>query len=213
MRKKIILLALAIIVTVLINRSCKVVPLSEMRKEFDPKNYAQNVWLKLQGQLTDLSKANAYDVLELLDLNPEQAHQRYGKIVGISNYRYYIVEGSGHIVSIDDDGILVKIREDAEQPEFYITRRVFGNTIVMATGIIKMEDFDRIMDFNLVSTALNDIVSEEVAMPFIESVKERSNTSGLIIKFIGLFNLLKDDPVKYPITVIPLRLELSQGGY
>ncbi|MDI3494148.1 MAG: hypothetical protein PWQ72_275 [Pseudothermotoga sp.] len=43
--------------------------------------------------------------------------------------------------------------------------------------------------------------------------KEKSVTSGLMIKFIGLFNLLKDDPVKYPITVIPLRLELSQGGY
>lgn len=213
MRKKIILLALFIIAVVLINRSCKIVPLSEIRKEFDPKNYAQNVWLKLQGQLTDLSKANAYEVLELLDLNSEEAHQKYGKVVGISNYRYYIVEGSGQIVSVDDDGILVKMREDADKPEFYITRRVFGNTIVMATGIIKMEDFDRIMDFNLVSTALNDIVSDEVATPFIESLRERSTTSDLIVKFIGLFNLLRDDPVKYPVSVIPLRLELSQGGY
>ncbi|MFN4189757.1 MAG: DUF2291 domain-containing protein [Pseudothermotoga sp.] len=213
MRKKIILITLAIIAAVLINRSCKVIPLSEMKKGFDPKSYAQNVWLKLQGQLTDLTKINAYEVLDLFDINPEEAHQKYGKIVGISNYRYYIVEGAGHIVSIDDDGILVKIREYAEQPEFYITKRVFGNTIVMATGIIKMEDFDRIMDFNLVSTALNDIVSDEVAMPFIASLREKSTTSDLIVKFIGLFNLLRDDPVKYPITVIPLRLELSQGGY
>lgn len=213
MRKKIILITLAIIAVVLINRSCKVIPLDEMKKGFDPKSYAQNVWLKLQGQLTDLTKINAYEVLDLFDLNPEETHQKYGKIVGISNYRYYIVEGSGHVVSIDDDGILVKIREYAEQPEFYITKRVFGNTIVMATGIIKMEDFDRIMDFNLVSTALNDIVSDEVAMPFIASLREKSTTSDLIVKFIGLFNLLKDDPVKYPITVIPLRLELSQGGY
>ncbi|MEJ5228584.1 MAG: DUF2291 domain-containing protein [Pseudothermotoga sp.] len=213
MRKKIILSLLAVIVVVLINRSCKVIPIDQIGKTFDPKSYAQNVWLKLQGQLTNLTKANAYEVLELLSLNPEEAHQKYAKVVGISNYRYYIVEGSGHVVSVDEDGILVRIREETEQPEFYITRRVFGNTIVMATGIIKMEDFDRIMDFNLVSTALNDIVSEEVAAPFIESVRDKSGTSDLIVKFIGLFNLLRDDPVKYPISVIPLRLELSQGGY
>ncbi|ABV33883.1 MULTISPECIES: DUF2291 domain-containing protein [Pseudothermotoga] len=213
MRKKIILSVIAVIAIILISKSCKIIPLDEIKKEFDPENYAQSVWLELQGQLTNLSKANSYDVLELLDLNPEQAHQKYGKVVGISNYRYYIVEGTGRIISVNDDGVLVKIREDAEQPELYITRRVFGNIIVMATGIIKMEDFDRIMDFNLVSTALNDIVSDEVATPFIEMAKEKSVTSGLMIKFIGLFNLLKDDPVKYPITVIPLRLELSQGGY
>ncbi|MGJ8455566.1 DUF2291 domain-containing protein [Pseudothermotoga sp. U03pept] len=213
MRKKIILLSLAVIVAVLINRSCKIVPIDQVRKTFDPKSYAQNVWLKLQTQLANLSKADSYEVLELLNLNPEEAHQKYAKIVGISNYRYYIVEGSGRVVSFNEDGILIQIREEAKQPEFYITRRVFGNTIVMATGIIKMEDFDRIMDFNLVSTALNDIVSEEVATPFIESMREKASTSDLMVKFIGLFNLLRDDPVRYPISVIPLKLELSQGGY
>jgi len=212
-RKKIVLLSLAVIVAILINRSCKIVPIDQIGKTFDPKSYAQNVWLKLQTQLANLSKADSYEVLELLNLNPEEAHQKYAKIVGISNYRYYIVEGSGRVVSFNEDGILIQIREEAKQPEFYITRRVFGNTIVMATGIIKMEDFDRIMDFNLVSTALNDIVSEEVATPFIESMREKASTSDLMVKFIGLFNLLRDDPVRYPISVIPLKLELSQGGY
>jgi len=212
MRKRVILTSLIVLAAFLIYRSCKVVPLSSIKASFDPKAYAQTVvWPKLQSQLADLKKADAYEVLETFDINPEEAHEKFAKTVGVSNYRYYIVEGSGQIVSVDEDGILVQVRPDSERPEFYITSRVFGNTIVMATGIIKMEDFDRIMDFNLVSTALNQIVRDEVALPLIGSLKG-ANVQGTVIKFLGLFNVLKDDPIKYPINVIPLRLELSQGG-
>lgn len=212
-RGTVILLSLIVISVFLVYRSCEVVPISKVGKGFDPKSYAQNVWLKLQAVLDSLGKADVFEVIEMLQQNPEECHRRYARVVGVSNYRYYIVEGRGIIKNVDDDGFSIQIFDHSDRPEFYINRRVFGNTIVMATGIIKMEDFDRIMDFNLVSTELNRIVSDEVVTAFLEHLKTQGNILGRIVNFIGLFTLLRDDPVKYPITMIPLKLELSQGGY
>lgn len=212
-RKSLILLSLIAVSVLLVYKSCKVVPISQISKGFDPKSYAQNVWLKLQTVLDSLGKADTFEVLELLRQNPEESHQRYARVVGVSNYRYYIVEGRGIIKNVEHDGFYIQVSDHSEQPEFFVNRRVFGNTIVMATGIIKMEDFDRIMDFNLVSTELNRIVSEEVIGPFIEQLKGQGDLQGRVVNFIGLFTLLRDDPVKFPITLIPLKLVLSQGGY
>lgn len=212
-RKTVILLSLIVISTFLIYRSCKVVPLSQVGRGFDPRSYAQSVWLKLQSTLDSLGKADVFQVLELLSQNPEESHQRFARVVGVSNYRYYIVEGRGIVKDLEDDGFYIQIFDHSEKPEFFVSRRVFGNTIVMATGIIKMEDFDRIMDFNLVSTELNRIVSEEVIAPFIDQIKAQGNAESRVVSFICLFTLLRDDPVKFPITVVPLKLVLLQGGY
>jgi len=213
MKGKVFVVIIIAILGFIIYRSCKVVPIEQAEKGFNPRKYAQKVWVKLLENMDSLQTVDAVEVLNALDKDPEKAHEKFAKIVGVSNYRYYLVKGTGEIVSIQDDGFTLKIRENRDKPDFFVTTHIFGNSIANSTGIIKMEDFDRINDFNLVSTALNGIVREEVALSFLKQLKEMARGEGSFVKFLGVFTLLRDEEVKYPLELIPLRLELVRGGF
>jgi len=213
MKGKVFIVIIIAVLGFIIYRSCKIVPIEEAEKGFNPRKYAQKVWVKLLENMDSLKAVDASEVLNSLDENPEKAHERFAKIVGVSNYRYYLVEGTGKVVSIQDDGFTLKVREDKNKPDFFVTTHIFGNSIANTTGVIKMEDFDRINDFNLVSTALNAIVREEVALSFLKQLKEMPRGEGSLVKFLGVFTLLKDEKVTYPIKLIPLHLELVRGGF
>lgn len=210
-KKKLILLAIIFGIALIIYLSCEVRPIEEMKKGFDPKQYARNLWFKLQDILNEGIGFDAVEVFSVLDRDPDSAHQRYAKTVGVSNYRYYIVKGVGEIVEVKDDGIVVSVRLEKKFPDLFISNRIFGNSIINATGITKMEDFDRIIDFNLTATELNRIVKEEVIDPFLEQLTKGIIKTGSFVKFVVVFTLLKDEIVKYPIEAVPLRLEI-QGG-
>lgn len=211
-KKRIMTLSIIIITFLLIYQSCEVIPIEEMEKGFDPQRHARKLWLELQGMMENLG-VGAGDVLNALDENPENAHQKYAQIVGVSNYRYYIIRGVGEIVEIKSDGIIVKVRPESETPELFFSKYIFGNAIVNATGITKMEDYDRIVDFNLVSTQLNNIVREEVVEAFLDQLSKGAGREGSLVKFIGVFTLLRDETVKYPLKVAALHLEITHGGF
>ncbi|AAD36036.1 MULTISPECIES: DUF2291 domain-containing protein [Thermotoga] len=211
-KRKVISMIVVFFILLLIYLSCDVIPIEEMEKGFDPKRYARELWFKLQDMMNEGLGYDAVEVLNTLDENPELAHQKFAKVVGVSNYRYYIIQGVGEIVEIKDDGILVKVRENRKVPDLFLSNHIFGNGIVNATGIAKMEDFDRIIDFNLTATELNKIVKEEVVNSFLKQLSKGAGSVGSLVRFIAVFTLLKDEEIKYPIEAIPLYLEI-QGGF
>jgi len=190
-KRKIVWIVVVAVIAIVLYYSAEVVPIEEAEKGFDPNKYARTVWNKLLANLDSLDPADASDVLNSLDENLEKAHSKFARIVGVSNYRYYIVKGTGEVLSMENDAFTLKIRDSASDGDFLITTHIFGNSVVNATGIIKMEDFERIMN----------------------QLKERGGVKGSMVNFIGVFTLLKDEEIRYPLKFVPLHLELVQGGF
>ena len=213
MKRKIVWIVVVAVIAIVLYYSAEVVPIEEAEKGFDPNKYARTVWNKLLANLDSLDPADASDVLNSLDENLEKAHSKFARIVGVSNYRYYIVKGTGEVLSMENDAFTLKVRDSASDGDFLITTHIFGNSVVNATGIIKMEDFERINDFNLVAGSLNRIISEEVVASFLNQLKERGGVKGSMVNFIGVFTLLKDEEIRYPLKLVPLHLELVRGGF
>ncbi len=187
--------------------SCTIERLDEVKKaaekeKFDPEEYAQNFWTeKLMKNLDSAVDASA--LFQEIKKDPEEARNKYALSLGMSSIYNYFIAGKGRIVSIDEDGVGITLNRDGLNADITIAIiDIFGNAVRDAAGLIDLNEFVNIQDFNDISIEINKIVTSKVIPPFKEKVR-----IGMIVKFVGCAEIMYEETDLNPMLIIPVYLE------
>ncbi len=167
--------------------------------EFNAAEYAVNIWTQLQ------KAENSNDIewiIKLLYTNPEKAFESAKKL-GISKTRYFMVNGTGTIETIEEEFIVILL---GNQHKVRIaTDFIFGNAVRDGSGLVNIDDFVNMTDFNNVSVELNKRVKEKV-IPGLE----KDASPGRQITFTGAFEMNEENINPEEILIIPVDASIHE---
>lgn len=104
--------------------------------------------------------------------DPETTFSRYTHALNIGNIRYGMVHGEGRVVSITENEVTLRVKQDSASVTVYVqTEFVYGNAVKEATGTIKLTDFNSTTDLNNVSKEVNKIIRTELLPNFKSNVR------------------------------------------
>jgi predicted lipoprotein len=171
---------------------------------FDATAYAREFFInKLPTVIENAPEINL--LIEMLENEPQQALENFGKKLGIAKTWYFMVKGEGVVESVEEENVHVTISEDFKTR--VATAFIFGNAIRDGSGVVDIDDFLNMTDFNNVSIAINTIVKKEVVTPTRKIVEP-----GMILEFAGAFEIKEDDIDVQSIRIIPVALNLTDGN-
>lgn len=163
---------------------------------FDAEAYINNVWETKMPVIARQSPEISV-VLDLLDNNPEKAFLEYGNKLGISKTWYFMVKGQGVIGEEDAEAVWINLANNRRIR--LATSFIFGNAVREGSGLININDFVNMTDFNNVSVALNKNVKTEV----IPTLKNNL-IAGQLLAFAGAFEFSEDSGNLTDIRIIPV---------
>jgi len=181
-------------------------PLDEVKKastekEFSPTDFAKDL---MQNQI---GKVEAIDVLTFfpqLTSSFDSFNKEYGRELGVSNYRYFMLKGEGRVTNIGEENVSLSLSGLDDQNILLATDFIFGNTLRDASGLVSISDYANTMDFNNISVEMNRIVKEEIVPPFALNVAE-----GEIVTFKGAIRLNVVEKKWENLRVIPISLIIN----
>lgn len=202
--KRLIFLAIAGIV---IYHSIYIEKLSERNKNeqdavFNPQTYVIEFWTELEK--TTENAVGATTLLRLFESDMSHAVTKYGKTLGVSSNHSYLLKGEGRVIEIQEETILVRLASETMPATIAIqTDFIFGNQIRDASGLVRVSDFPSTMEFNAISSQINDIVKTRVLPPILEKIE-----SGDQLRFVAAATVNEESPELDPLSVAPIKLEI-----
>jgi len=160
--------------------SLQAVRQAEEERAFNPKDFARALW---EDKLPSVASTapSIVDVFDALERNAEDAAAKYGTVWGLGGSTFFMLQGVGRVVGMDDDGLEITIDGvESSTRVTLLTDNVFGNTVRNASGLIDPSEFPNSQDLNNVSIALNVIVMNEVLPALRESA-----SVGARVRFVG----------------------------
>lgn len=130
---------------------------------FDPAAAAAQIWQ------TDLPAA-ALRAVELetlaaaLRTDPTQARATHARSTGLGT-AYYFVRGRGRVVARDRNQVRVELAGSAGTVVALRIGPVFGNTVRDGCGLLDVNAFPGLAEFNALAAALNALVEKNVIPP------------------------------------------------
>ena len=175
-------------------------PVSEA---FDVEEYVEHLWEnQLPGRLAEAPELPY--LLELLREDPDEAFDNYSHKLGISSTYYFYVSGSGVVDGISEETVVVTVNETTTIE--FETTYVFGNAVRDGSGLVDINEFLNMMDFNMVSVYLNRKVKSEVIEPFMEDLQP-----GTRVSFTGATEINRLQDLPDPLRLIPIQILVSDG--
>lgn len=170
---------------------------------FDVEHYADDIWENdipvVSREAPDIAR-----VAEMWERNPRDAYETYGRKLGISNTWYFMAKGTGIIESVEEEFILVRV--DSLPEVELATGFIFGNEVRDGTGVVDIDEFVNMTDFNNVSIALNNRVKREVVPELVSSA-----APGKGVEFAGAFAIVENQIRISPIRMVPLQIKITDG--
>lgn len=211
MQRKIIRYSIwiAVLVLVVVN-SVYVKKLSEVKVanstiDFDASSYAKHYW----DEEILLSSPDAIEfslLMETLQQNSQKAFLEYSHALGIGNIRYFMLQGEGDVVSVNENDISISVKTSVVPSTISIaTEFIYGNAVRDAVGAINLNDFPNTMDLNNVSAEINEIIRQKVVPPFKAVVKK-----GDRVKFVGAIELNQKFLNLEVIEILPVSINIVQ---
>ena len=181
-------------------------PLDEVKaattaKEFSPTNFAKDL---MQNKIGNVEAIDVVTFFPQLISNFESFTEEYGKELGVSNYRYFMLKGEGTVTNLGEENVTLKLSGLDDQNILLATDFIFGNTLRDASGLVSISDYANTMDFNNISVEMNRIVKEEIVPPFALNVAE-----GEIVAFKGAIRLNVVEKKWENLRVIPISLIIN----
>lgn len=170
---------------------------------FNAAAYAIEIWdNRLPNAIN--STPNLIDLVKILEADPVNAFENYGRKLGISNTYYFMANGEGIIKSVEEENLVIDA-EGGLQIRL-ATDFIFGNAVRDGSGIVDIDDFVNMTDFNNVSIELNNIIKKKVVPQLNEFAQPRMK-----VDFAGTFAINEKDADINNIRVIPVSVSLSNG--
>ena len=186
-----------------------VVPLKQATAEkvaatFNATQFAETFWTnRLLASLDKTVKADG--LLSEIHADAAAAKKKFSRSVGLSEGYFYFVSGSGRILSVSDDEVLIAVSENSTSPEISLqTGLIFGNTLRDGTGLLNASDYPNSQDFNDISAALNHIVETRVQ----PKLREQAKVGGKI-SFVGCAEVADEASDLRPLKIIPIQTEVQ----
>jgi predicted lipoprotein len=171
---------------------------------FDPATYAQKFWSE-RLQPAAKHAAHAPAVLAALQRDPAAAAKSHAHQVGIGGTAYYIVHGTGRVVSADKNQIVVAV-DDVEGAQVALRLGpLFGNTVRDGTGLLNVNEFPGLAEFNALSAELNRLVEAQVF-----PAARKCGVVGTRIVFTGCAEAPEDVGPGPLLALVPLGIEPSK---
>ncbi|PCJ91540.1 MAG: hypothetical protein COA50_16460 [Flavobacteriaceae bacterium] len=181
-------------------------PLDEVKaaaeeQKFDLVAFVEDLMVAKMDNVGTISVSDLYDratvdFKELMDAE--------GKEMGISNFRYFMIEGTGTVVAIEEENVLLKL-EGVSDTLKIATDFIFGSTLRDASGLVSISDYASTMDFNNISVEMNNQVGQIVVAPFVNKVEEGSK-----VVFVGGTKIDITAGAVKNLRVIPSKLEIIE---
>lgn len=167
---------------------------------FNAADFAEKLWREQLPACLERAPEAAV-VLSGLAGDFKQAVTNHGRLVGMSDTAYFLMRGTGVVVSVESAGIGVALHGQETDLKFK-TGLLFGNTVRDATGLVDANQFPNSQEFNDLSTALNQLVERRV----LTAAKTNASV-GRPLRFVVCAEVAEDDAGERPLKVIPLSVE------
>lgn len=174
---------------------------------FDAPAFAATFWTeRLQPAIltegTDLAT-----LVRDLRADPAAARATHARTVGIGGRAYYLVRGSGRVVDRERSALLIEPEGTPGARVALRTGPVFGNTVRDASGLLEVNEFPGLTEFNALAAALNTLVEEHVLPALAADLPENAT-----LAFSGAVEVpgsLPADPADPLLAFTPLRVEVK----
>ncbi len=191
---------LATVIVVLL--SVKIEPLDEHTTQtFDPAKELETFWTEELPQLLLSDRIVDADLFRAeLKNNRKLLVDRYGSTLGIGAPYSMLIGGEFEVVTVGEELTLIRTAQGAE---FDLrTAYIFGNTAREATALFSIDDYENTMDFNLVSSELNQHILQEIIAPQRDALIQ-----GARLHIVGALDLPQEGLPKGRFELIPLTLK------
>lgn len=167
--------------------------------EFDASSFVKEIWPNLLVAYDSGTEIN--QLLGEISSDPQQTFTDKANALGIGNIGYFKVMGEGKVESINENNVIILVGDQRIEIE---TEFVFGNAVRDASGLVKVNDFDKTSDFNSISEELNHTIREEVIPGFKAKVQKDAT-----VLFKGAVELNKEHLDLTQPEVIPVILQIT----
>jgi len=167
---------------------------------FNAQEYAEGFWDKLLLRADKATDAEL--LLKLFRTDMQEAIEKYSRTLGVADVHFYMIQGVGRVVAIQDDCVVLSLTE-SEGDIAIVTDYILGNAIRDASGLVDVSDFPSTRYFNSISSEINKIVSITVVPLFLEKVEV-----GGKVRFVGACEVPEDQPQISPLKIVPVVLDI-----
>jgi len=168
--------------------------------DFDTLAAANRFWIE---DLPAAHADNATVIALAYQTDPSGAIKEHARFVGLGGAAYFFIKGEGKVVSYTHDAIrLVLAGDPAPQIEIQIGP-IFGNAVRDATGLLDVNRFPSLEDFNEIASDLNQRVESRVLPPLRARV-----TVGAHVIFTGCAEAGESAQGQQVLSVIPIKAEV-----
>lgn len=171
---------------------------------FDAKAVATKVWREqMPGAAAKAADADA--VVALLQQSPDQAKARYGKTADLGS-TYFFVRGRGRVVAHARNQLTIALDG---LPGAVVALRigpVFGNTVRDGCGLLGVNSFPGLAEFNALAAELNTLVEQAV----LPGLRQQAPV-GATVSFAGCAEApeFAADPGEPVLTIVPVEAEVK----
>lgn len=184
-----------------------VVPLDQARqrsggKAIDPAAFVDRFWTErlIPGATQAVEAAQ---LVTALQKDRKAARRTYGHRMGVGGADYYLVAGTGRIVSVDKDSVELSLRDGQTQVKVALeTGKIFGNAVRDGTGLLDVSDFPNSQDFNALSSEINRRIEQQV----LPALRKNARV-GATVRFVGCAEIMDEDSDLNPLRVVPFIVE------
>jgi predicted lipoprotein len=170
---------------------------------FDPVAAAAKFW-QVDLPAAHARAADLAQVALAIRANAEKARSQFGKAAGLGT-AYFFVRGSGKVVAREKN--VLRLAPVGAETEFVVIRLgpVFGNTVRDGTGLLDVNNFPGLQEFNALSAELNALVEKNV----LPALRDRAIV-GATVHFVGCVEAPESAPdAGEPLfTLVPVQAEV-----
>ncbi len=166
--------------------------------------YAIRFWeTELPSCISNALEINRF--MNMIRTDPQQAFDDYGQQLGISHTWYFMLKGAGDIVSVEEEYLIVNT--DASYSVRIATDFIFGNAVRDGSGMVNIDNFLNMTDFNNVSLAINKLVKDSVVTELKKTARP-----GMTIEFAGATEISEENISSDAVRIIPVLFKLTDGN-
>jgi predicted lipoprotein len=172
----------------------------KMATVFNATDFAETFWTN--KLLPSVNKAvNAGTLIAAIQSDPGAAKKKFSHSVGLSESYFYFMAGTGRVVAVSDEAILLAITDKGTNAEVALqTGLIFGDALREGTGLLDASAYPNSQDFNDISAALNHIVETRV----LPELREKASM-GAAVSFVGCAEVDDEFGDLKPLKVVPIQ--------
>lgn len=168
---------------------------------FDAKAVAAAIWREKLPHAASVA-TDVGIVAAALRTDPERAKEKLGRVAGVGS-AYFFVRGRGHIVSKERSRLIVAIDGTAGETVALRIGPVFGNIVRDGCGLLNLDSFPGLSEYNAISAELNALIETEVLPP----ARQKAQVGGALV-FAGCAEAPDAAPEsgEPAMTIVPVQL-------